>query len=177
MCIYMCSCVGVYSGAHRCILCSRCAPEHQSPSSGADRRLYPPPLLSTSDISCERPLPAHLASLHPSEFILRPGDTRQVSAVTPSAPHSQDVGAVLVLSGDETLRQELRRRPPGAPPSQHTPANLRTINFQVRDVTPLGEGVTSGGQRQAGRVAERWVVECGDSGYLVSLVACSVVEN
>ena len=83
-------------------------------------------------MSCERPLPAHLASLLPSEFILRPGDSRQVSAVTPSVPHAQDVGAVLVLSGDETLRQELRRRPPGAPASLHAPANLRSVNFQVR---------------------------------------------
>ncbi|XP_043197524.1 uncharacterized protein LOC122368001 [Amphibalanus amphitrite] len=88
-------------------------------------------LLAFTDLSCERPLPAHQASLHPSEFILRPSDSRQVSVVTPPVSDVQDVGAVLVLSGDETLRQELRRRPPGAPPSPHTPDNLRSVNFQA----------------------------------------------
>ncbi|XP_037084878.1 uncharacterized protein LOC119105519 [Pollicipes pollicipes] len=88
-------------------------------------------LVVFSDMACERPLPAHQATVHPSQFILRPGDTRQLTAVVPPVAHAQDVGAVLVLSGDETLRQELRRRPPGAGPSHHTPANLRTINFQA----------------------------------------------
>ena len=111
----------------------RCRPTPPHASRPPVPRLTAPTgRLLRADISCERPLPAHQASLLPGEFILRPGDSRRVSAVTPPVTHAQDVGAVLVLSGDETLRQELRRRPPGAPPSLHTPANLRTVNFQVR---------------------------------------------
>lgn len=98
----------------------------------------------SADMHCSQPLLSHQASIHPSQFLLRAGEQRHLTAVVPGSAHTQDVGAVLVLSGDETLRQQLRRRPPGAPVSPLAPANLRSEDFQVRCAAGKSQIISQG---------------------------------